>query len=48
MHCGESKARVCRGATKWEEGILGELQIENPFTPNATRRWISFEVNPIS
>ncbi len=32
----------------WEDGILGELQIENAFSPNATRCWIRFEVNPLS
>ncbi len=28
--------------------IAGVLQIVNPFTPNATRRWIGFEVRPLS
>ena len=42
------KAKPFKWTVKWEEGILGELQIEDAFTPNATRRWISFETNPIS
>ncbi len=42
------KAKPFQWKAEWEDGILGELQIENPFTPNATRRWISFEVNPLS
>ncbi len=42
------KAKTFKWTVEWEEGILGELQIENPFTPGATRRWISFETNPIS
>ncbi len=42
------KAKPFQWEAKWEEGILGELQIESAFSPNATRRWISFETNPIS
>jgi hypothetical protein len=42
------KAKPFKWAVKWEEGILAELQIVNAFSPNATRRWISFETNPIS
>ncbi len=42
------KAKHFKWAVKWEEGILAELQIVNAFSPNATRRWISFETNPIS
>ena len=43
-----NKAKPFQWKAEWEDGILGELQIENAFSPNATRRWISFEVNPIS
>ncbi len=42
------KAEPFQWKAEWEDGILGELQIENAFSPNATRRWVSFEVNPIS
>ena len=42
------KAKPFKWEVRWEEGILGELQIENAFSPNATRRWIRFETNPIS
>ncbi len=42
------KAKPFQWEAKWEEGILGELQIENAFSPNATRRWVSFETNPMS
>ncbi len=41
------KAKSFRWEVKWEEGISGELQIENAFTPSATRRWLRFETNPI-
>ncbi len=41
------KAKPFKWEVKWEEGILGELQIESPFSPSATRRWINFETNPI-
>jgi hypothetical protein len=41
------KAKPFKWEVKWEEGISGELQIDNPFTPNAARRWIRFETNPI-
>ncbi len=42
------KAKPFKWTVKWEEGISGELQIENAFTPNATRRWIRIETNPIA
>ncbi len=42
------KAKPFKWEVRWEEGILGELQIENAFTPSAIRRWIRFETNPIS
>jgi hypothetical protein len=42
------KAKPFKWEAKWEDGVLGELQIENAFSPNATRRWIRFEVNPLS
>ena len=42
------KAKPFQWKAEWEDGILGELEIENPFSRNATRRWISFEVNPMS
>ncbi len=42
------KAKPFQWKAEWEDGILGELHIENAFSPNATRRWISFEVNPLS
>jgi hypothetical protein len=42
------KAKPFKWTVKWEEGILGELQIDNAFSPNAARRWIRFETNPIA
>ncbi len=42
------KAKPFQWKAEWEDGILGELEIENAFSPNATRRWTSFEVNPMS
>ncbi len=54
-HCGESKAKPFEWTAEsdeiftaeWAEVLTGELQIENAFSPNATRRWIRFETNPI-
>ena len=40
------KAKPFKWTVKWEERVLAELQIENPFTPNATRRQTSFETSP--
>ncbi len=40
------KAKPFQWEAKWEEGILGELQIENVFKPDAALRWISFETRP--
>jgi hypothetical protein len=48
VHYGESKAKPFSWKAEWVDIITGELQIIDPFTPNATRRWISFETNPIS
>ncbi len=42
------KAKPFQWTIKWEEGISGELLIENAFSPNATRRWIKFETNPLN
>ena len=42
------KAKPFKWTVKWEERVLAELQIENAFSPNATRRQISFETSPIS
>lgn len=42
------KAKPFKWKAEWQEGTLGELQIENAFTANATRRWIGFELNPFS
>lgn len=42
------KAKPFHWEAKWEDGVLGEFEIANLFSSNATRRWISFEVNPIS
>ena len=41
------KAKPFKWEVKWEEGISGELRIDNAFSPNAARRWIRFETNPI-
>jgi len=48
VHCGESKAKPFKWTAERDDVLTGELQIENAFTANATRRWISFELNPIS
>ncbi len=42
------KAKPFEWTVRWGEGISGELRIDNAFSPNATRRWIKFETNPIS
>ncbi len=42
------KAKTFHWEAKREDGVLGEFEIDNLFSSNATRRWISFEVNPIS
>ncbi len=42
------KAKPFQWTVKWEEGISGELLIENAFSPNAARRWIKFETNPLN
>ena len=46
MHCAENKAKPFPWKVTWDEVIKGELEIVNAFTPNATRRWIGFEVGP--
>ena len=42
------KAKPFPWKAEWDDVITGELQIVNAFTPNATRRWIGFEVRPLS
>ncbi len=42
------KAKPFPWKAEWNDVIAGELQIVNAFTPNATRRWIGFEVRPLS
>lgn len=42
------KAKSFPWSAEWRDVITGELQIVNAFTPNATRRWINFEVKPAS
>ncbi len=42
------KAKPFPWRAEWDDVITGELQIENASTPNATRRWIGFEVRPLS
>ena len=41
------KAKPFPWGAEWDDVIAGELQIVNAFTPNATRRWIGFEVRPL-
>jgi hypothetical protein len=40
------KARPFPWKAEWRDEVEGLLQIENVFTPNATRRWIDFDVHP--
>ncbi len=42
------KAKPFPWNAEWNDVIAGELEIVNAFTPNATRRWIGFEVRPLS
>ena len=42
------KAKPFKWKAEWDDVITGELQIVNAFSPNATRRWIGFEVRPLS
>ncbi len=42
------KAKPFQWKAEWRDAVVGLLQIENPFSPNATRRWISFEMSPAS
>jgi hypothetical protein len=42
------KAQPFPWKAEWRDEIEGLLQIENVFQPNATVRWISFEVRPSS
>ncbi len=40
------KARPFPWKAEWRDEVEGLLQIENVFSPNATRRWIDFDVHP--
>jgi hypothetical protein len=40
------KARPFQWKAEWRDTVEGLLQIENAFSPNAKRRWISFEMRP--
>ena len=40
------KARPFTWTAEWREEVVGVLQIENIFQPDAARRWISFETRP--
>lgn len=40
------KARPFPWKAEWRHEVEGLLQIENVFSPNATRRWIDFDVHP--
>jgi hypothetical protein len=40
------KARPFQWKAEWRDAVEGLLQIENAFRPDATRRWISFEIRP--
>ena len=31
---------------KWRDEVVGLLEIDKPFTPYATSRWINFDVQP--
>ena len=42
------KARPFQWKVEWQDAVVGLLQIENPFTPYATRRWINFEISSAS
>ena len=40
------KARPFPWKAEWRDAVEGLLQIENAFRPDATRRWIGFEMHP--
>jgi hypothetical protein len=47
VYCGESKAKPFKWAAEWDDVLTGELEIVDPFTPNATRRRIGFDAMPL-
>jgi len=47
-HCGESKAKPFKWAAEWVDVLTGKVQIQNPFTPIASRRGTSFEARPLA
>jgi hypothetical protein len=40
------KARPFPWKAEWRDEVVGLLQIENVFQPNATRSWVNFDVHP--
>ena len=44
----QGKARPFQWKAEWRDAVVGLMQIENAFSPDATRRWISFEISPAS
>jgi hypothetical protein len=44
----QGKARPFLWKVEWRDAVVGLLQIENAFSPYATRRWINFEISPAS
>jgi hypothetical protein len=42
------KARPFQWKAEWRDAVVGLLEIENAFGPDATRRWIEFEISPAS
>ena len=42
------KGRPFTWQAEWRDEVVGLLEIDKPFTPYATRRWINFDVQPRS
>jgi len=42
------KAKPFKWAAEWSDVLTGEVQIQNPFTPIASRRGTSFEARPLA
>jgi hypothetical protein len=42
------KAKPFKWAAEWTDVLTGDVQIQNPFTPIASRRGTSFEARPLA
>ncbi len=42
------KAKPFKWAAEWDDVLTGDVQIQNPFTPIASRRGTGFEARPLS